>query len=117
MTGDAVFRVMLTMKIIEGKEAEFERTWTEIGDSVTSHPANLGQWLCRGDEKGVYYIMSDWVSEARFREFETSDRHLSHRTKLHPYRSGGAMATMTVVARLEGTAEYPTHEAWEKADV
>ncbi|MDA3647672.1 antibiotic biosynthesis monooxygenase [Saccharopolyspora indica] len=100
---EQVFRVMLRMEIKPGVEAEFERVWQEVGDSVTGHPANLGQWLSRSiDEEGVYYIVSDWIDEPRFREFETSEGHLVHRRKLHPYRSGGSMVTMHVVAHLPG---------------
>jgi heme-degrading monooxygenase HmoA len=102
---DTVFRVMLRMQIKPGLGGDFERVWREVGDSVTSHPANLGQWLSRSiDEDDVYYIVSDWVDEPLFREFETSDRHLEHRQKLHPYRSGGSMTTMRVVAHLAGAA-------------
>jgi heme-degrading monooxygenase HmoA len=100
-----VFRVMLRMLIKPGMEEAFERVWSEVGDSVTSDPANLGQWLCRGeDEVGVYYIVSDWVDQTRFREFETSSRHLEHRQKLHPFRAGGSMVTMRIVAHLPATA-------------
>jgi heme-degrading monooxygenase HmoA len=100
-----VFRVMLRMEIREGLTEEFERIWLEVGDSVTSHPANLGQWLsASNDDPNVYYIVSDWTDEPRFREFETSERHLQHRQKLHPYRSGGSMTTMNVVAALSGAA-------------
>ena len=100
-----VFRVMLRMQIKPGMEADFERVWLEIGDSVTSHPANLGQWLSRSaEERGVYYIVSDWADEPRFREFEHSDGHLTHRQKLHPFRSGGSMTTMHVIAHLPGAA-------------
>jgi heme-degrading monooxygenase HmoA len=101
----AAFRVMLRMEIKAGMESEFERVWQEVGDSVTSHPANLGQWLSRSaepEERGIYYIVSDWVDEDLFRAFETSERHLEHRVKLHPYRSGGSMTTMRVVATLAG---------------
>ncbi|WP_089099009.1 antibiotic biosynthesis monooxygenase family protein [Streptomyces hyaluromycini] len=102
---DVVFRVMLRMEIRAGMETDFERVWREVGDSVTGHPANLGQWLSRSaEEDGIYYIVSDWVDEPQFREFETSDRHLAHRTKLHPYRRGGSMTTMHVVAALAGAA-------------
>lgn len=101
-----MFRVMLKMNINPGMEADFERVWKEVGDSVTSHPANLGQWLSRSDdEEGVYWIVSDWVDEPQFREFETSDGHLTHRQKLHPFRSGGSMTTMHVVAHLTGQVE------------
>ncbi|AJT61717.3 hypothetical protein T261_0024 [Streptomyces lydicus] len=104
------------MQIKPGLGDEFERVWLEIGDSVTSHPANLGQWLARSDEDGIYYIVSDWVDEPRFREFETSRRHLDHRQKLHPYRLGGSMTTMHVVAHLPGGAEGGrTHREWEVA--
>jgi heme-degrading monooxygenase HmoA len=97
----SVFRIMLRMRIKPGMEEEFERVWSEVGDSVTSHSANLGQWLCRGEEEaGIYYIISDWADEPRFREFENSARHLEHRKKLHPFRSGGSMTTMRVVASL-----------------
>lgn len=102
---DQVFRVMLRMEIRPGMEDEFEKVWQEVGDSVTSHPANLGQWLSRSaEESGVYYIVSDWVNEPLFRAFETSDRHVEHRVKLHPYRTGGSMTTMRVVAALAGAA-------------
>jgi heme-degrading monooxygenase HmoA len=111
-----VFRVMLRMRIKPGLEREFERVWLEIGDSVTSHPANLCQWLSRAvDESGVYYIVSDWVDEPRFREFETSERHLTHREKLHPYRLDGSMVTMHVVAHLPGVASAESHKDWETA--
>lgn len=116
--GSTAFRVVLRMRIKPGMADDFERVWLEIGDSVTSHPANIGQWLSRADdededEDGVYYIVSDWVDEPRFREFETSERHLAHRQKLHPYRSGGSMSTMHVVAHLPGAASAVSHEQWE----
>ncbi len=94
------FRIMLRMLIKPGMEREFERVWSEVGDSVTSHPANLGQWLCRSEEEGIYYIVSDWIDEPRFREFETSAAHLEHRQKLHPFRAAGSMVTMEVIANL-----------------
>ncbi|WP_369032416.1 MULTISPECIES: antibiotic biosynthesis monooxygenase family protein [Streptomyces] len=104
---DATFRVMLRMQIKPGMEADFEQMWKEVGGSVTNHPANRGQWLSRSttvDEDDIYYIISDWVDEPQFRQFETSDTHLQHRTRLHPYRSGGSMATMNIVASLSRTA-------------
>jgi heme-degrading monooxygenase HmoA len=104
-TGQGAFRVMLRMEIRPGMELEFEETWHKIGDGITSHPASLGQWLSKSyDEEGVYYIISDWVDEPRFREFECSEGHLAHRQRLHPYRSGGSMTTMQVVYSMAGAA-------------
>ncbi|MDG4820753.1 antibiotic biosynthesis monooxygenase [Asanoa sp. WMMD1127] len=103
MAGDGHFRVLLRMNIHPGMEREFEETWHRVGAVITGHPANLGQWLSRSqDEEGVYYVMSDWVDEARFREFEHSDEHLQHRTRLHPYRSSGSMVTMRVRYAMVG---------------
>jgi heme-degrading monooxygenase HmoA len=113
MGDETVFRVMLRMEIKPELADEFERVWVAVGDSVTAHPANLGQWLARSlTEDNVYYITSDWVSEPKFREFETSDRHLEHRQKLHPYRSGGSMTTMDVVAFVPSVDGLDTHADW-----
>jgi heme-degrading monooxygenase HmoA len=96
---------MLTMEIRPGMETDFEQTWRSVGDAVTSHPANLGQWLLRDtEEPGRYHIVSDWADEPRFREFEHSAAHVEHRQKLHPYRIKGSMNTANVVFRLEPTA-------------
>lgn len=101
----AVFRVMLRLSVIDGKEAEFEKTWHSVGSVITDQPANRGQWLLRSnDEPRTYYIMSDWVSEPEFRAFERSEGHLQHRVKLHPFRDGGSMATMSVVYFLPSRA-------------
>jgi heme-degrading monooxygenase HmoA len=97
MTAPASFRVMLRMQIKPGMEQQFEQTWLRVGEVITGHPANRGQWLARSlDEDGVYYITSDWVDEPRFREFERSDEHVQHRERLHPFRSGGSMVTMQI---------------------
>jgi len=94
---------MLRMQIKPGMEAAFEQTWASVGGAITGHDANLGQWLSRSDdEDGVYYIISDWVDEPRFRAFELSQAHVEHRTKLHPFRDGGSMMTMHVVFHMPG---------------
>ncbi|MCM3922294.1 antibiotic biosynthesis monooxygenase [Frankia sp. AiPs1] len=112
MASTPPFRIMLTMQIHPGREAEFEQTWLRIGDAVTSHPANLGQWLIRSeDEPSTYFITSDWVDEAQFREFETSERHLEHRKALHPLRASGSMATGSVLTHLAGAASLPVPAA------
>ncbi|MET7938189.1 antibiotic biosynthesis monooxygenase [Streptomyces sp. NPDC005322] len=96
-----VFRVLLRAEIAEGKEKEFEEAWRGIGEVITGQPANLGQWLMRShDEPGVYYIISDWIDEERFRAFERSEAHVGHRSKLQPFRTKGSMVTTDVVAEM-----------------
>ncbi|WP_030340072.1 antibiotic biosynthesis monooxygenase family protein [Streptomyces sp. NRRL S-1022] len=95
------FRVLLRVETRPGMAADFERTWREVGTAVTSDPANLGQWLMRStEEEHVYYIISDWTDEPGFRAFEHSEQHVKHRERLHPFRSGGSMATMRAVYHL-----------------
>ncbi|WP_214321481.1 antibiotic biosynthesis monooxygenase family protein [Nonomuraea sediminis] len=99
------FRVLLRFEINPGMEKGFEDTWLSIGSVITGDPGNLGQWLMRdAEEQSVYYVMSDWLDEKHFREFEHSAAHVEHRTKLHPYRRGGSMQTMLVVHELRGAA-------------
>ncbi len=98
-------RVILRMEIFPEMAADFERTWREVGEAISREPDNLGQTLVRDtEEEGVYWVLSDWTSEARFREFEVSARHVVHRLKLKPYRKGGAMNVTEVVHRFEPAA-------------
>ncbi|KUO20118.1 antibiotic biosynthesis monooxygenase family protein [Streptomyces dysideae] len=99
------FRVLLRMEIEPGREADFEKAWLAGTDAVTGHPANLGQSLAREQGPGsTYVIVSDWVDEPRFREFEESPAHLEHRATLHPFRKGGTFHVMEVLHRIEGRA-------------
>jgi heme-degrading monooxygenase HmoA len=100
------FRVMLRLQIVPELRREFEQTWYSVGDAITGNSANRGQWLLRSSEEpDVYYIMSDWVDEPRFREFEHSPAHVEHRKKLHPFRTGGSMTTMEIVYALPASLE------------
>ena len=103
---DGVFRVMLRMQIHPGMQDEFERAWLNADADLTAEPACLHRWLMRSStEDDVYFVVSDWVDEEGFRAFEGSPRHLSHRAKLHPYRSSGSFTAMRVVHGVPGAAE------------
>lgn len=103
MTASQIFRVTLRMEVHPGRGEDFERVWYESAGTITGQPANLGQWLSRSSEEpDVYYIVSDWLDEERFREYELSEEHLQHRGRLHPYRTTGSMATMQVLHHLSG---------------
>lgn len=100
MSGGA-FRVLLRMDVKPGMADAFVKAWTDNTDAVTGHPANLGQSLARStEEDDVFYILSEWTSEEAFREFETSPAHLEHRQRLHPYRSGGSIVFLDLVAEV-----------------
>ncbi len=95
----ATFRVLLKVEVKDGLEAGFEREWLAGSDAVAGHPANRGHWLSRDDkDPHTYYVVSDWTDEESFRAFEGSPTHLEHRQRMHPYRTGGSMTTMRIVA-------------------
>jgi len=100
-----MYRVMLRMEVTENLHERFERAWLDGAGQIAQEPANVGQWLSRStDEDGVYYIVSDWVDERSFREYERSERHRHHRARLHPYRTAGSMTTMDVLHATTGRA-------------
>jgi len=98
------FRVVLRMQTIPGRAEEFEQAWVAGAAIIMEEPANLGQSLSKSaDEDNVYYIVSDWVDEPGFREYERSQRHVEHRSRLHPYRVSGSMMTMSMIDEMIGT--------------
>jgi len=95
----ASFRVLLKVEIPVGTDTDFEQEWRSAAPAVAGHPANRGHWLSRSDqEANTYYVISDWVDEPTFREFESSETHLAHRKRMHPFRVSGSMATMRILA-------------------
>jgi heme-degrading monooxygenase HmoA len=92
------FRVLLTVQVKPGMEADFEKVWAEGSKEVTAQRANLGHTLARSaKEASVYYVVSDWTDRDSFLAFESSAEHVRHREKLHPYRTGGSLAMMHLV--------------------
>ena len=92
------FRVLLTVEVKPGLEADFENVWAEGSKEVTAQRANLGHTLARSaKEASVYYVVSDWTDRDSFLAFESSVEHVRHREKLHPYRTGGSLAMMHLV--------------------
>lgn len=99
------FRVLLPIHIPPGLEAQFEREWESFAAMVCDHPANHGHWLMRSSaEEGVYYIGSDWVDEAQFRQFEQSPEHQEQRASLNPYRTRASVTLLHVVRHRIGRA-------------
>ncbi|MEV6982140.1 antibiotic biosynthesis monooxygenase [Sphaerisporangium sp. NPDC051017] len=101
----AVYRVMVKMRVHPGMERDFERTWREIAATIARQPANVGQSLAKSpDEDGVYYIVSDWENEEKFRRFEHSPEHAANRMRLDPFRDSActSMIPMVVAERLGG---------------
>ncbi|MER6108913.1 antibiotic biosynthesis monooxygenase family protein [Streptomyces hirsutus] len=94
-------RVILRMEVFPELAGDFERTWGEVGEAISREPHNLGQTLVRDtEEQGVYWVLTDWTDEPRFRAFETSPAHVEHRQRLRPYRRGGSMNVTELVRHI-----------------
>lgn len=112
MTGDHVFRVLLRMEAVAGRDRDFVSTWLEVGALVAGQPGNLGQWLMQGhEESGVFYVMSDWVDEAHFRDFEHGDVNTGNRRRLEAVRTYVSMTTMRVIRFIPSSAQQPAEPA------
>lgn len=103
MVRAGAFRVSLRVEVRPGRDLEFIEAWVEGARLIAAEPANIGQWLARGDEEsGVFYITSDWTSRDEFRRYEHSGLHLAHRQALDLYRKAGSMTTMQTIHYLPG---------------
>ncbi|MEV5985411.1 antibiotic biosynthesis monooxygenase family protein [Streptomyces sp. NPDC052051] len=92
------FRVLLTVQVKPGAEADFEKAWEEGSKEVTAQAGNLGHTLARStQDESVYFVMSEWKDQDSFLAFEKSPEHIAHREKLHPFRAGGSLAMMHLV--------------------
>lgn len=112
MTGDQAFRVLLRMQAVAGRESDFESTWLEVGALVACQPGNLGQWLMRSqDDPSAFYVMSDWVDEAHFRDFEHGEVNAGNRRMLQAVRTSVSMTTMRVVRFIPHSEPAPRPQA------
>ena len=105
-----MFRVLLKMHIRPGLEDEFERVWLEVGDAITGHPANRGQWLLRSAEETAAMrqaspapVAEQAVSGAAPAGMTSSDVSAMARAAAAPVRAPSAVPDATVArANLPG---------------
>ncbi|MFG2332153.1 antibiotic biosynthesis monooxygenase family protein [Streptomyces sp. NPDC048604] len=91
MTAPAL-RVLLRIRILPGREAEFEELWLSHSRTVRTFPDNHGQQLLRlSGETGSYTVLTDWTDEPTFRAFEQSPEQQAYLQRLWPMRAGGEM--------------------------
>ncbi|GAA3932719.1 hypothetical protein GCM10023085_12610 [Actinomadura viridis] len=72
----ATYRLLLEIRVDDGRGAEFERTWQRMAAVVDRQPANLAQSLSR-DRKDprTYYVVSDWTDAEAFERFSRDPEH------------------------------------------
>lgn len=98
-------RVLLRIRIVPGREAEFEQLWRSHAQTVRRFPDNHGQQLLRlSGETGHYTVLTDWTDEPSFRAFERSAEQQAYLQRLWPMRAGGEMQLLEPLHELSPAA-------------
>lgn len=101
-------RVILTVDIKRGEEAEFEREFQDVARRVRGAAGMLGQTLCRDTNAASRYIVvSDWSNREQFRQFETSPEQDEATAPVRKHRSSVQMHVYDVVFDGEGPRGHP----------
>lgn len=99
MTG---VRATLTMKVLEGREADFEAAWREVAAATRSAPGNLSQTLLRpADAERTFIISSDWESREAFGQFEKSPEQDDLTAPIRELRESASMRIDEIVAHVD----------------
>ncbi len=107
-----MIRATLTMKVKSGREADFERAWRAIAETVRRAPGNIRQALLRDpDDPGSFVVTSDWESREVFGRFERSPEQDELTAPLRELRESGQMVVHELVVHIEGeTADASTDD-------
>lgn len=104
MGATATLRVLLRMEVEPGREEEFENVWFDHATAIGARPENLGQCLLTSASEGsTYYVITDWVDEPSFREFERSESQQEYLKQVVPMRVRGSMTLLMPRYQLGGS--------------
>jgi heme-degrading monooxygenase HmoA len=101
-----VVRATLSMKVKDGRGADFERAWAKIAEEVRKVPGNLRQALTRDpDDPDSFVVTSDWRSREEFGKFERSPEQDDLTAPLRELRASAQMTVYELVVHVEGGVE------------
>jgi heme oxygenase (mycobilin-producing) len=76
--------VMNRIPVTEGRELEFEKTFTERDRAVDQMPGFLGMQVLRPSEGRTYVVMTRWISLHAFQQWTQSEAFISAHRKQSP---------------------------------
>jgi heme-degrading monooxygenase HmoA len=95
-------RATLTMKVQEGREADFEAAWRAVAEQTRSAPGNISQTLLRAsDAERTFIIVSDWESREHFGQFERSPEQDDLTAPIRALRESASMRVDEIVAHVQ----------------
>ncbi|WP_246001775.1 FAD-dependent oxidoreductase [Allorhizocola rhizosphaerae] len=105
MTGDGgkPVRMILRMRVRQGREAEFERVWREAAAEISRVRGNLRQELSRDTtDTQTYVITSEWTDQETLELFGRSAARDRLTAALREMRESADRSTLEVVHVVEG---------------
>lgn len=95
-------RALLMVRVLSGREAEFEQAWKAVAERVRAEPGNVRQTLLRDPrESSSYVVSSDWESREAFSRFERSREQDALTAPIRALRESASMTVMEVVEHVE----------------
>lgn len=98
--GPSPVRVTLHMRVLPGREADFEDAWLRVAAATSHADGNLRQALAR-DGDGEYVITSDWVSRETFGAYERSDEQDVLTAPLRALRASARMDIADLLVHVD----------------
>lgn len=99
-------RALLTIRVHQGRETEFEQAWRTIAERVRGEPGSIRQTLLRDpNESSTYMITSDWDSHDAFTRFERSPEQDVLTAPIRALRASASMTVMDVVEHVERSSQ------------
>lgn len=110
--GEAVplTRYVLALTVQDGADMEFLDAWQALAAAAARHPANIEQWLTRGDDN-TYFVTSDWSDSSSFATFSRSPEHDALAGAVRAVTSGAVLTRSHHVRRLAHAASTTTGTA------
>lgn len=102
-----MFRVMLRMRVVPGREDRFLDIVRTVGAAVAANPSNRGQRVFR-DDTGTFHVHSDWADDESFWAHERSTEHRRLIGAMREVREDSTMTTMTEVDVFDNRTPHPT---------
>ncbi len=97
-----MIRAMLTMKVKEGRERDFEQAWAAVAAYTRHMPGNIRQaLLCDLQDPSLFIITSDWESREAFGRFERSTEQDDMTAPLRALRESAKMTIYHLVTHVE----------------
>lgn len=90
MTATGISRFVLALQVKPDSEVTFVQVWSQLAQAASCHPANIEQWLTRGQD-GVWYVTSDWLDPDAYTAFSHGPEHEALAAAMRAVTTGASL--------------------------